>query len=77
MDTVAKDTSEDVERIEKIEHEGIGIEGARRRISDLERDNNKLREDINYMQSQSLINNLIFDNIPIKPNETPTKCEKT
>ncbi|KAH3857139.1 hypothetical protein DPMN_099739 [Dreissena polymorpha] len=61
MDTVAKDSREKVDRVEnKIDSVGIDIEGARRRISDLEQVNKRLRDDMNYVQSQSMRNNLIL-----------------
>ncbi|KAH3768337.1 hypothetical protein DPMN_169549 [Dreissena polymorpha] len=77
MDTVTKDTRDKVDRVEnKIDSVGVDIERAKRKILDLEKDNSKLREDMNYVQSQSMRNNLIFGNIPEEPNETPIKCEQ-
>ncbi|KAH3768515.1 hypothetical protein DPMN_169729 [Dreissena polymorpha] len=77
MNTVTKDTRDNVDRVEnKIDSVGVDIERARRKILDLEKDNSKLREDMNYVQSQSMRNNLIFGNIPEVSNETPIKCEQ-
>ncbi|KAH3837573.1 hypothetical protein DPMN_110967 [Dreissena polymorpha] len=44
MDTVTTDTRDKVDRVENtIDSVGVDIEGARRKISDLEKDNSKLR----------------------------------
>jgi len=36
----------------------------------------KIKDDINYMQSQTMRNNLIFENIPEETNETPVRSEQ-
>ncbi|KAH3690625.1 hypothetical protein DPMN_191312 [Dreissena polymorpha] len=77
IDTVVQDSRKKVDRVEnKKDSMGIDIEGVRRRISNLEQVSNRLRDDMNYEQSQSMRNNFIFGNIPEEENETPTKCEE-
>ena len=35
-----------------------------------------MKDDMNYMQSQPMRNNLIFGNIPEETNETPVRSEQ-
>ncbi|WAR23354.1 LOW QUALITY PROTEIN: hypothetical protein MAR_037023, partial [Mya arenaria] len=72
-----KEKSAKLDRVEnKVDSVDIELEGARRRIADLERDKDKLKEDMNYVQSQSNRNNLIFGNIPEETGETPARSEQ-
>ena len=45
------------------------------RIDDLERERDSLREDLNYMKSQSMRNNLIFTGVPDVESESPDTQE--
>ncbi|KAH3837556.1 hypothetical protein DPMN_110949 [Dreissena polymorpha] len=77
LDKFTNEISDKVNRVEhKVDSVDIELEGARRRIADLERDKDKLKEDMNYVQSQSMRNNLIFGNIPEVQDETPAKTEQ-
>ncbi|KAH3898163.1 hypothetical protein DPMN_022382 [Dreissena polymorpha] len=77
LDKFTNEISDKVNRVEhKVDSVDIELEGARRRIADLERDKDKLKEDMNYVQSQSMRNNLIFGNISEVQDETPAKTEQ-
>lgn len=77
IDRITKEHSEKLNRVEnKVDSVDIELDGARKRISDLEREKDKLKDDINYVQSQSMRNNLIFGNIPEEVNETPERAEE-
>ncbi|WAR26646.1 F26-like protein [Mya arenaria] len=77
IDSSIKENSVKLNRVEhKVDSVDIELEGARKRIADLERDKDKLKYDMNYVQSQTMRNNLIFGNIPEDVNETPAKCDE-
>ncbi|KAH3789037.1 hypothetical protein DPMN_167204 [Dreissena polymorpha] len=67
------------ERVSKLEHsaEGADIAAApvSSRIDDLEREPDSLREDLTYMESQSMRNNLIFTGVPEVESESPDTTE--
>jgi hypothetical protein len=67
------------ERVSKLEHstEGADIAAAHvsSRIDDLERERDSLQEDLTYMKSQSMRNNLIFTGVPEVENESPDITE--
>ena len=70
IDKIAKENTEKLNRVEnKVDSFDIELEGARRRIADLEKEKDKLKDDMNYVQSQSMRNNLLFGNIPEELNE--------
>ena len=60
----------------KVDSVDIELEGARKRIADIEKDKTKMKDGMNYMQSQTMRNNLIFGNIPEEANETPVRSEQ-
>jgi len=77
IDTFTKETRDKITMVDhKVDSVDIELEGARKRIADLEKDKTKMKDDMNYMQSQTMRNNLIFGNIPEEANETPVRSEK-
>ncbi|XP_052268519.1 uncharacterized protein LOC127869901 [Dreissena polymorpha] len=66
-------------RVSKLEHstEGADIAAAHvsRRIDDLERERDSLREDVTYMKSQSMRINLIYTGVPEVESELPDTTE--
>ncbi|KAH3823497.1 hypothetical protein DPMN_125302 [Dreissena polymorpha] len=77
LDKFTKEISGKVNRVEHIvDSVDIEFEGARRRIADFERDEDKLKEDMNYVQSQGMRDNLIFGSIPVEQDEAPARTEQ-
>ncbi|XP_052281151.1 uncharacterized protein LOC127878663 [Dreissena polymorpha] len=67
------------ERVSRLEHvtEGTDIAAAQvsSRIDGLERERDSLRDDLVYMKSQSMRNNLVFTGVPEVDKETPEVTE--
>ncbi|XP_052268783.1 uncharacterized protein LOC127870167 [Dreissena polymorpha] len=67
------------ERVSKLEHSAEGADIAAvhisSRIDDRERERDSLREDLTYMKSQSMRNNLIFTGVPEVESESPDTTE--
>lgn len=54
----------------------ISLTQAQDEISKLKHDKVKMKDDLLYVQSQSMRNNLLFANIPESAHEKPDDCEK-
>jgi hypothetical protein len=67
------------ERVSRLEHitEGADIAAAQvtSRIDELERERDSLRDDLVYMKSQSMRNNLVFTGVPEVDKESPEITE--
>jgi len=73
IDTFTKETRD---KITMVDHKVDSVEGARKRIEDLEKDKTEMKDDMYYIQSQTMRNDLIFGNISEEANETPVKSEQ-
>ncbi|XP_045188329.2 uncharacterized protein LOC123546200 [Mercenaria mercenaria] len=60
----------------RVDSAEMDLEGARSKILDLEKENLKMKDEVNYMKSQSMRNNLIFGNIEEEPAEKPARTEE-
>ena len=60
---------------EKSDHLEFSLGLAVEKITSLEKDKDRLKDDLLYIQSQSMRNNLIFGNIPEKDNERSDETE--
>lgn len=71
-------TNERVERVEdRVGSVDMGCALLSSRIADLEKERDELRDDLTYMKSQSMRNNLIFTNIPEEANTDVESLENT
>jgi len=73
IDTFTKETRD---KITIVDHKVDSVEGARKRIEDLEKDKTEMKDDRYYIQSQTMRNNLIFGNISEEVNEKPVRSEQ-
>jgi len=65
MEDRAKRGDERLDRLEdRVDGTDIGVARVESRLADLEKQREELRDDMTYMKSQSMRNNLIFTNIP-------------
>jgi hypothetical protein len=80
LDDRCKKTTERVERVEdRVDTVDMGAALLSSRVAELEKERSELRDDLTYMQSQSMRNNLVFTNIPEADgteNETADVSEK-
>ena len=77
IESSSKATNEKVDKVEtRVSSTEVDLEGARSKIADLEIENIRMKEEVNYMKSQSMRNNLIFGNIDEVPSEKPAKTEE-
>jgi len=60
---------------EKTESVDIALAQASSKISSLEKQRDELKNDLTYLQSQSMRSNLVFTNIPEDPTENPDTTE--
>ncbi|XP_053402918.1 uncharacterized protein LOC128558106 [Mercenaria mercenaria] len=74
--TLIKKTSERLASIEdKTESIDFALTQTSIKISTLEKQKEELRNDMSYLQAQSMRNNLVFSNIPEAPTETSETTE--
>jgi len=65
MEDRAKRGDERLDRLEdRVDGTVIGVARVESRLADLEKQREELRDDMTYMKSQSMRNNLVFTNIP-------------
>jgi hypothetical protein len=73
---IDKKTSERLSLIEeKTESVDFALAQASSKISSLEKQRDELKNDLTYLQSQSMRSNLVFTNIPEDPTENPDTTE--
>lgn len=76
IDDRAKRAEEKVDKVEERVDEIQFASGvAQDKVSQMEKECDKLRDTVTYLQSQSMRNNLIFCNIPESPNEKPDETD--
>ena len=61
---------------QKTESNEFSVNEIQDRVIELEKERSVLKDDLVYIQSQSMRNNLVFVNIPEAPTETPEDSEK-
>ena len=61
---------------QKTESNEFSVNQMQDRVIELEKERSALKDDLVYIQSQSMRNNLVFVNIPEAPTETPEDSEK-
>ena len=69
------------QRVERLEHAsegaGIAVADVTSRVEHLEKERDNFRDDMTYLKSQSMRNNLIFTGVPEVAGETPEVTEST
>ncbi|XP_060576681.1 uncharacterized protein LOC132733999 [Ruditapes philippinarum] len=74
----AKKVNERLDQVEdKVEASDFSVGLVNDKVIELQREKDLLRDEVVYLQSQSMRNNLIFTNIEEAPTETPDDTEKT